>query len=64
MQRATLVLSLFGVGGGIGTLVAGALGQVLYNRRKELMVLFIALGVLSGECVQRSTWVGEKKSSP
>jgi len=48
VPRATLVLMMFGVGGGVGTLLGGAAGQWLYNRRAEWMVAFFSAAVLSG----------------
>ncbi|KAG2422826.1 hypothetical protein HXX76_015768 [Chlamydomonas incerta] len=45
VQAATLVLLLFGAGGAVGVILGGALGQWLYNKRKEYQAL------LAGGCV-------------
>lgn len=41
VQQATLVLLVLGIGGGIGVVVGGWLGQALYNKRKWSMGCFI-----------------------
>jgi hypothetical protein len=45
VQVATLVLLLFGLGGGVGIIAGGAAGQLLYNWRKE------AMPVMAGACI-------------
>lgn len=44
VQRATLVMSAFSVGGGLGTLVGGELGQRMYNRdrRRPALLMLVA----------------------
>lgn len=49
VAQATLILMLFGIGGGVGTVLGGVIGQALYNRRKEYMVLFFSGGVVAGD---------------
>ncbi|EFN57703.1 hypothetical protein CHLNCDRAFT_142913 [Chlorella variabilis] len=50
VQQATLVLLVLGIGGGVGVVGGGCLGQWLYNRQKWSMPAFIGtctiLGVL------------------
>ena len=46
VQQATLIMSGFSLGGGIGTLLGGELGQRLYNRdRRWPSLLMLAAGV-------------------
>ena len=50
VMRATGIMLCFGIGGGLGILGGGAVGQALYNKKEEWMVWFFATGVLMGEC--------------
>lgn len=45
-QIATLIITIFGIGGAIGVIGGGALGQWLYNRRKEWLALLAGSTVL------------------
>ncbi|GBF91667.1 MFS transporter [Raphidocelis subcapitata] len=40
---ATVIIIVFNLGGGVGLVAGGAAGQLLYNRRKELMPLLCGL---------------------
>ncbi|KAF6255108.1 major facilitator superfamily domain-containing protein [Scenedesmus sp. NREL 46B-D3] len=48
VEKATVVILLFGLGGGVGVLAGGAAGQLLYNWRKESMAVLTGLSVLAG----------------
>ncbi|KAI8473562.1 MAG: major facilitator superfamily domain-containing protein, partial [Monoraphidium minutum] len=48
VQVATVVLLLFGIGGGVGIIAGGAAGQLLYNWRKEWMVVLSAVCIMAG----------------
>jgi hypothetical protein len=45
---ATVILLLFGIGSAIGIIGGGALGQLVYNRRKEWMPVLAGLCVMAG----------------
>lgn len=49
------VLIVFGVGGGVGVVGGGYIGQHLYNRRKRMMPLFV--GVCVGSAVLPMLWL-------
>lgn len=40
MQLWLQIVSVFGIGGGIGVIVGGMIGQYLYNKRRRYMPLF------------------------
>jgi hypothetical protein len=48
VQVATVVLLMFGVGSGIGIVAGGAVGQLLYNWRKEWMPVMAGACVMAG----------------
>jgi predicted MFS family arabinose efflux permease len=48
VQLATLLLLMYGLGSAAGVVGGGLLGQWLYNRRKEYMVLLIVVSMLLG----------------
>lgn len=48
IQAATLIILLFGLGGGAGVLAGGAAGQWLYNRRKQYMAVLMGISVIAG----------------
>ncbi len=52
LQVATLLIVLFGLGGGIGVVGGGALGQWLYNRRKEYLPLLSACCLGHAGCTE------------
>ncbi len=39
-MSALQVVSVFGIGGGVGVIVGGMIGQWLYNKRRRYMPLF------------------------
>jgi len=47
VPAATLVVSIFGIGGGVGIVLGGIVGQWLYNRRRRWMPLFTGLIVIT-----------------
>ncbi|KAL6755542.1 major facilitator superfamily domain-containing protein [Haematococcus lacustris] len=48
VKVATLIVLMFGLGGGLGVICGGALGQWLYNRRKEYVALLMGTSVFLG----------------
>ncbi|CAL5223333.1 g5832 [Coccomyxa viridis] len=53
ISQATLVMTVWGLGGGVGVVGGGAIGQCLHNRRRYMMPLF------AGACVASAafpTW--------
>jgi hypothetical protein len=48
VQVATVVLLMFGIGSGIGIVAGGAVGQLLYNWRKEWMPIMAGACVMAG----------------
>ncbi|RMZ55585.1 hypothetical protein APUTEX25_000168 [Auxenochlorella protothecoides] len=48
VQAATTVLLCIGIGGALGVLGGGLLGQWIYNRRKAAMPVFIGLSTMLG----------------
>ncbi|KAK9832459.1 hypothetical protein WJX74_010797 [Apatococcus lobatus] len=48
LPHATWVILLWGLGGGIGVMGGGALGQVLYNRSQPAMPIFIGCCTMLG----------------
>uniref|UniRef100_A0A383W382 Major facilitator superfamily (MFS) profile domain-containing protein n=1 Tax=Tetradesmus obliquus TaxID=3088 RepID=A0A383W382_TETOB len=48
VEMATVVILMFGLGGGVGVLAGGAAGQLLYNWRKEAMAVLTGVSVLAG----------------
>ena len=47
ISTATWVINLWGLGGGCGVIAGGAFGQLLYNRRRWTMPIFIGSTVAS-----------------
>ena len=46
IKQATFVFSIFGIGGAMGQILGGYVGQLLYNRDKRLQCLFMGAGTL------------------
>lgn len=44
---ATVIIIVFNLGGGVGLVAGGTAGQLLYNRRKELMPLLCGLASIA-----------------
>ena len=47
IKQATYVFSAFGIGGAMGQILGGYIGQLLYNKDKRLQCLFMGAGTLA-----------------
>lgn len=68
MEHATLVVTMFGLGAALGGVGGGILGQYLYNKRRELLPLYMGgctiLGVLPMRYLLTTSFTPEARLDP